>query len=575
MEELNLIIDKTNISTSQRPLCSRCKIIHSDSEYITKFGKVSQTCPVIREQGRKHAKKSSAKYKSMLPSKEIPPLLIGQKYCRSRKCKSKGLLDKEIHFRSKVGKETPHCLECRIEYQKKQSESKIERLSQPIPLNHKRCSGCNGNPVPIENFENGNNICKKHKDKIQQEIQKRKEERILLRSSVVVKEGEKLCLSCNKSKPLLEFYSHKGKINKCFCVICVIEIGWTVDRSIKSEEDIVCRKCKIPQHSDQYLHVFYNTSTTRCLTCRKNKNKFYYNRMDKQIEIANNDSSLRYCVACNTSVSIDLFEKNSFDHLKHNLVVSCIPCRNQRHKSKQLHYKKFKKQYQELNKNVEFGFKHCFICLEKKSIDKYDSKTITKSNEFVEVNSCIDCRNYYSNFRFIHQYYIDLKQTSGSCVDCGESNWILLEFDHIPEKGIKSKCVRACTTKSEMDLEVSKTVMRCKKCHRKRTHDIYKNYRLKNNINLNDHKQYIDDLKVQMGGCQKCNWLDINNLEALEFDHIEMSTKDYNISELVKKKVSFDIIDNEIEKCRLLCVDCHFLRTIKQCNYYNNPRINY
>lgn len=56
-----------------------------------------------------------------------------------------------------------------------------------------------------------------------------------------------------------------------------------------------------------------------------------------------------------------------------------------------------------------------------------------------------------------------------------------------------------------------------------------------------------------LGG--KCNRCGYTNQEALEFHHIDKTTKDFNIGCVANK--SWDSILKEIKKCELLCSNCH------------------
>ena len=49
----------------------------------------------------------------------------------------------------------------------------------------------------------------------------------------------------------------------------------------------------------------------------------------------------------------------------------------------------------------------------------------------------------------------------------------------------------------------------------------------------------------------------------LQFDHIKREGKKYNIASKLTYK--FDNIKEELDKCQLLCVDCHLQKTAKEC----------
>lgn len=58
---------------------------------------------------------------------------------------------------------------------------------------------------------------------------------------------------------------------------------------------------------------------------------------------------------------------------------------------------------------------------------------------------------------------------------------------------------------------------------------------------------------------------------VLEFDHLDDKHK--NVSEMVRTGYSIKKINMEIEKCSVVCSNCHRLRTIRRANAY--PYIYY
>ena len=67
-----------------------------------------------------------------------------------------------------------------------------------------------------------------------------------------------------------------------------------------------------------------------------------------------------------------------------------------------------------------------------------------------------------------------------------------------------------------------------------------------------ERKSYC--LEYLGGKCVKCG-----TTHNLEFDHIKRDTKKYNITRKVDK--TFDILKEELDKCQLLCYDCHKIKT--------------
>jgi len=70
------------------------------------------------------------------------------------------------------------------------------------------------------------------------------------------------------------------------------------------------------------------------------------------------------------------------------------------------------------------------------------------------------------------QAYIWDYLSTHPCVDCGESNPVVLEFDHV--RGRKKKAVgdlaRQGYSIEAIQKEISKCVVRCANCHRVKTH---------------------------------------------------------------------------------------------------------
>lgn len=89
--------------------------------------------------------------------------------------------------------------------------------------------------------------------------------------------------------------------------------------------------------------------------------------------------------------------------------------------------------------------------------------------------------------------------------------------------------------------------------HRKRSQAAQERHRAK----LLDVKKHLQSL---LGGrCLRCG---IDDHRLLDFDHIDPLTKVMNIS--AKLHLNIETLKKEIEKCQLLCANCHRLKTIEQ-----------
>lgn len=69
-------------------------------------------------------------------------------------------------------------------------------------------------------------------------------------------------------------------------------------------------------------------------------------------------------------------------------------------------------------------------------------------------------------------------------------------------------------------------------------------------------EQLYDHMKGK--ACEHCG---ISDIRVLEFDHLEPKLKTFGISKAVTNGYSWDIIMKEIEKCRILCANCHKIVT--------------
>lgn len=102
---------------------------------------------------------------------------------------------------------------------------------------------------------------------------------------------------------------------------------------------------------------------------------------------------------------------------------------------------------------------------------------------------CKDCsREYVKNhYRANREYYLkkanirnkkirqEIKKyiwdflKLNKCVDCGENNPIVLEFDHVKEKSFTISRHAKDHTLEQVKLEIDKCEVRCANCHRVRT----------------------------------------------------------------------------------------------------------
>lgn len=83
----------------------------------------------------------------------------------------------------------------------------------------------------------------------------------------------------------------------------------------------------------------------------------------------------------------------------------------------------------------------------------------------------------------------------------------------------------------------------CKKCH----NDYVK-------LKYYERKDKINQIKIDCGGCKKCGE---SRYYVLDFHHIDPSVKDETVSRMASQRNKIEDIQKEIEKCIVLCSNCH------------------
>jgi hypothetical protein len=76
------------------------------------------------------------------------------------------------------------------------------------------------------------------------------------------------------------------------------------------------------------------------------------------------------------------------------------------------------------------------------------------------------------------------------------------------------------------------------------------------NTKIRRYRAKAAALEYLGGACVDCGWR--GNQAALQFHHLEPQHKDFTIGNVANK--SWDVIKIELEKCALLCANCHAIR---------------
>lgn len=120
-------------------------------------------------------------------------------------------------------------------------------------------------------------------------------------------------------------------------------------------------------------------------------------------------------------------------------------------------------EYAYANKLLKKKQKHCRDCMRKFNKASYERRSEERKAE---------SREYQKSRRESLQLYVWEYLSTHPCIDCGESDPRVLEFDHIAGKKTRnvSDMVRLGYGIERIQKEIDKCVVRCSNCHRRKTH---------------------------------------------------------------------------------------------------------
>lgn len=124
---------------------------------------------------------------------------------------------------------------------------------------------------------------------------------------------------------------------------------------------------------------------------------------------------------------------------------------------------------------LEQGKRPCNGCGKAKPLSSFQPKLQANGKEGWEgkCKPCVSLRQKKSSIsrnkdtrQFVFEY---LKKNP--CVDCGETNVLALEFDHVHSKKFNiGNALNSNTAMALLKKEIKKCVVRCSSCHRIKTH---------------------------------------------------------------------------------------------------------
>lgn len=86
-------------------------------------------------------------------------------------------------------------------------------------------------------------------------------------------------------------------------------------------------------------------------------------------------------------------------------------------------------------------------------------------------------------------------------------------------------------------------------------------------VSQNERVQKKKEFHVDYLKSHPCVVCGEDDIVVLEFNHIDPTTKEYNVSQLLNNNYSISLLKKEISKCEVLCANCHKRKTAKQFNW--------
>ena len=77
----------------------------------------------------------------------------------------------------------------------------------------------------------------------------------------------------------------------------------------------------------------------------------------------------------------------------------------------------------------------------------------------------------------------------------------------------------------------------------------------------------LEEMQMRGDKCAKCGFTDIR---ALVWHHLDPNEKVKSISEMIRNRVSMDKLQAELDKCELICANCHRIEEQRLGNWTKN-----
>jgi len=146
-----------------------------------------------------------------------------------------------------------------------------------------------------------------------------------------------------------------------------------------------------------------------------------------------------------------------------------------------------------------------------------------------------------------------IKILGGKCQECNNDNFFLLDFHHISGDKLNTINNLRCLRWSTLESEIKKCELLCSNCHSLKHSGYGRNNQIKQDFMLSKH----------LKKCSKCSHSD-ENYASLCFHHVDQGLKSFGMNQALSRKIKVSVqeLNDELNKCIVLCRNCHRLKHI-------------
>lgn len=161
-------------------------------------------------------------------------------------------------------------------------------------------------------------------------------------------------------------------------------------------------------------------------------------------------------------------------------------------------------------------------------------------------------KKFYTKILIYAKKLKAVEKLGGCCSNCKNNKWYHLDFHHIKEKDIEVSMLIERNRWSKIEKELDKCILLCANCHQEH------HFNERSSIDNRQISKRVY-LSYKNNCCEECGY---NKCQAsLTFHHLDPSEKEITLGSLSERINSLEdlscLIKKELDKCSLLCRNCH------------------